>query len=92
MASPTRSSEVQATFRYLYARVARDEGLLELVRHETRPEGERLVCRERESGKLYVVERPASWTAAAEAESVAELRCCLLPTEPHAGPNPGRTP
>ncbi len=70
--------EVQAAFRYLYARVALDEGLLELVGHEVRPSGERLVCREPDSGKFYAVERPATWSVEDEGDYVEKMRRCLL--------------
>src|SRR5687768_8549397 len=62
----------------LYARVALDEGLLTLIGEEIRPEGLRLVCQEPESGKLYGVVRPGSWTDEEEAGYVAEMRRSLL--------------
>jgi hypothetical protein len=37
---------VQQAYRYLFARVALDPGILELVGQELRPSGKRLVCRE----------------------------------------------
>jgi hypothetical protein len=70
--------EVQQAFRYLFARVALAEGLLELTREELRPSGLRLVCREPACGKLYTAERPAAWTEAEEAKYVAEMRRNLL--------------
>ena len=75
--------EVQQAFRYLYARVAPDTGLLELIGEELRPSGLRLVCRESASGKLYAVERPAPWTEDEEAEYVAEMRRNLLGEPEH---------
>ena len=47
------SPEVQQAYRYLFARVALDAGLLELVSHEIRPTGERLVRREITSSRFY---------------------------------------
>jgi hypothetical protein len=45
------SDDVQEAFRYMLARVALDEGLLELVSREERPEGViRLVCQEPGTG------------------------------------------
>src|SRR5687768_13573082 len=75
--------EVQQAFRYLYARVALGEGLLELTCEERRPSGLRLVCREPASGKLYAAERPATWTEAEEAGYVAEMRRNLLGEPEH---------
>ena len=74
--------EVQAAFRYLNARVALDEGLLELIAHENNPEGERLICQEPDTGRFSVVDRRGSWTAAEGAEYVAELRRCRLGSLP----------
>lgn len=64
----------QQAFRYLFARVALDAGLLGMVGHEIRPTGERLICREVETGKLYAVDRPAEWTIDEEEQYVAEMR------------------
>lgn len=66
--------ESQQAFRYLFARVALDAGLLELVGHEIRPTGERLICREVATGKLYAVDRPAEWTIDEEEQYVAEMK------------------
>jgi hypothetical protein len=69
------SDESQAAFRYLYARVALDEGLLELVGEDIRPDRSvRLVCREPNSGAVYAVERPGTWTTREDAEYVAQMR------------------
>ena len=70
--------EVQQAYRYLFARVALDAGILELIGHEIRARGERLVCREPNSGAFYAVDRPKGWTRAEEAAYVAEMRVRLL--------------
>jgi hypothetical protein len=66
--------EVQQAYRHLFARVALDAGLLELIGHEIRESGERLVCREIASGKYYAVDRPPAWTREEEEQYVAEMR------------------
>lgn len=71
-------SEVQRAYRYLFARVALDAGILELIGREIRPSGERLVCREIADGKYYAVDRPSEWTMEDEAQYVAEMRVRLL--------------
>jgi hypothetical protein len=63
----------------MLARVALDEGLLELVSREVSPAGVvRLVCQEPGTGAGYAVERPAPWTEDEEAAYAAELRRCLF--------------
>ena len=69
---------VQQAYRYLFARVALDTGLLELIGHELRPSGERLVCREPSTGKVYQADRPTDWNRDEEALYVAEMRRHLL--------------
>jgi hypothetical protein len=46
----------------VFARVALDAGILELVGREIRESGERLVYQEPNTGALYDVDRPATWT------------------------------
>ncbi len=70
--------EVQQAFRYLFARVALAQGVLELIGQELRPDGECLVCREPKSEKLYVVNRPAEWTPEEEELYVAQAAARLL--------------
>lgn len=70
--------EVQQAYRYLFARVALEAGILELIGHEIRSTGERLVCREVTSGKFYAADRPVQWTCEEEAQYVAEMRIRLL--------------
>ena len=77
------SPEVQQAYRYLFARVALDAGILELIGHEIRPSGERLVCREITTGKFYTVDRPVDWTEAEERASVTEMRRRLSPDQHH---------
>jgi hypothetical protein len=72
------SPEVQQAYLYLFARVALDAGLLELIGHEIRSTGERLVCREVASGKYYAVDRPPAWTPEEAAEYVEAMRMRLL--------------
>lgn len=66
--------EVQAAYRYLFARGALDAGSLELVGHEIRESGERLVCREPASGAFHAVDRPREWSREEEEEYVPEMR------------------
>ena len=83
------SPEVQQAYRYLFARVALDAGLLELLGHEIRPRGERLVCREIASGRYVAVDRPVEWMGEDEAQYVAEMRVRLLgPDLPDSGDSP----
>jgi len=67
---PTRSRPTV----WAFVRIAIDWGILELIGHEIRPSGERLVCREVSSGALYKVDRPQDWSAADEDELVDELK------------------
>lgn len=52
------SPEVQQAYRYLFARVAEDAGLLTLIGHEIRPAGERYVYQQTEDDGFYAVDRP----------------------------------
>jgi hypothetical protein len=70
--------EVQQAYRYLFARVALDAGILQLIGREIRESGQRLVCREPNSGAFYAVERPTGWSAEAEEQYVAEMRRQLI--------------
>lgn len=70
--------DVQRAYRYLFARVALDAGILELAGHEIRESGERLVCREPQTAKFYAVDRPKEWTREEEAQYVVEMRKRLL--------------
>jgi len=72
-------ADMQATLRYLYGRVAIDWGLLEIIGVETRPEGDRLVCRSVEDGALRSVDRPRelAWTMQEEDQFVTELKAIL---------------
>jgi hypothetical protein len=70
--------DAQQAYRYLYARVALDAGLLVLIGQEVRPTGIRLVCQEPNSGAFYQVDQPASWTDEEEAEYVSKMRKNLL--------------
>jgi hypothetical protein len=64
----------QQAYRYLYARVALDAGLLVLVGTEIRPTGKRLVCQEPTTGAFYQVDRPVEWTDEEEEQYVVEMR------------------
>jgi hypothetical protein len=70
--------EVQQAYRYLFARVALDAGILELIGHEIRESGERLVCREPATDALYAADRPQEWSHEEEESYVADLRRRLL--------------
>jgi len=70
--------EVQHAYRYVFARVALDAGTLELIGHEIRESGERLVCREPASGAFYAVDRPKAWGTEEEEQYVSEMRVRLL--------------
>lgn len=70
--------EVQRAYRYLLARVALGAGVLELIGHEIRESGERLVCREPSTGKFYAVEQPKEWSTIEEERYVAEMQKRLL--------------
>lgn len=50
---------------------------LELVGHEIRASGERLVCREPATGSLYSVDRPQEWTVKDEEKHVEEMKRIL---------------
>jgi len=71
-------AEVQQAYRYLFARVALDTGILELIGHEIRESGERLVCREPNRGAFYAVDRPKEWSAEEDEQYVAEMRVRLV--------------
>jgi hypothetical protein len=69
---------VQEAYRYLFAQVAVEQGILVLIGQELREGGTRLVYQEPGSGAYYAVTPPASWTDEEEAEYVAEMRRNLL--------------
>lgn len=78
--------EVQEALRYLYARVALDWGLLELLGHELRESGERLVCREPNTGSLYSLDRPRAWSVL---EERIPIRGCVFSLAGYAFPYRG---
>jgi hypothetical protein len=72
------SPEVQEAYRYLFARVALDAGILELIGHEIRGSSERLVCLEPNNGAFHAADRPKEWSREDEEQYVAEMRSHLL--------------
>lgn len=74
----TLELDSQEAVRYLWARVAEDQGILALVWQELRTSGNRFVYQEMETGKLYTVERPAEWTDSEEKLFVEKMRGALL--------------
>lgn len=75
--------ESQQAYRYLFARVALDCGLVDLVGQEIRESGTRLVFRDRANGALLAADRPRDWSVDEEEAFVADLRGRLL-----GGPDP----
>ena len=65
--------EERKALRYLFARVALDQGLLTLIAEEARPSGTLLICQEPTTGLPYRAERPSSWTNAAEGQYLGEV-------------------
>ena len=70
-------AEVQQAYRYLFARVAEEAGILEPIGHEIRESGERHVYREPASGAFYAVDRPHEWSIADEQTYLAQMKQLL---------------
>lgn len=70
--------EVQEAYRYLFALVAEDAGLLRLIGHELRNSGQRLVYQQVDGDAVYAVDRPKEWSAEEEAYYVGEMKRQLL--------------
>lgn len=70
--------EVQQAYRYLFARVAEEAGLLRLIGHEIRESGERLIYQQVDGDAFYATDRPKDWSVEEEAHYVGEMRSRLL--------------
>ena len=64
----------QQAYRYLFARVAIDNGLAALVRREAHFGGDRLVGREVATNIEFSVERPPEWSVEQEEQHVVDMK------------------
>ena len=76
------AAETQQAFRYVCAQVGLRLGLLEPVGYEMRATGNRVICRERSTGKFLQADRPPEWSANEEAYWVEKMMALLRPESP----------